>query len=68
MTLVLSFAGRLKVHEHGRSRSWRLEEAQGSFKNCVLAVWLARCVERVAMRKRDKECPRRLNPLRNLAK
>ena len=65
---VLSMADRLEVHEHRRSRSSRLEQAQGSFENCVLAAWLARCVERVAMRKRDKECPRRLNALGNLAK
>lgn len=68
ITLVDSIAGRLEVHKHRRSRSSRLEEAQGSLKNCVLAGLLARCVERVAMRKRDKECPRRLNALRNLSK
>ena len=68
MILVHSIAGRLEVHEHRRSRGSRLEEAQGSFDNCVLAGLLARCVERVAMTKRDKQCPRRLNALRNLSK
>ena len=58
----------LEVHERRRSECPIFQKPQRGLDNCVLALRVARCVERIAVAKWDEQGARRAHALRHVPK